>query len=169
MELEAECKREYTAGKIASSIVSWRFERGKKVYKGIALKCDFLSTCKANTLRPKEHRQFVELKCLRENRLSNFIAAIRKDIEKVKATVLQDEWTRNADYVGGWVMAITISLNFNSEVVDRMEKLAADEGISWNDPRGFPVADVPTHLEMGNSRSAAWIWTYTFIRDGKPT
>lgn len=169
LELALGCKKEYTSGRMASSLDSWTFDREKQVYKGTALKCDFLSSFKANTLGPKEHHHFVELKCLRKNKLSDFIAAVRKDIEKVKAAVPRDDWTQNADYVGGWVMAITVNPNFSPEIGDRMEKLAADEGISWIDRRGFPVTDVHTHLNTGNSRITVWTWTHTFIRDGKPT
>lgn len=127
----------------------WEFKRESKVYDGTGDKCDFLMSYKRQGETGLDYH-FVELKCLRKDKLSDFISAVRADIKKVKNAKPLPDWTQQAAYIGGWVMAVTVNPNNDSRVNPAMEQLAKEEGIQWTG-RGT------------DSVIGAWTWTRTLL------
>lgn len=140
-----------------ADITTPKFMREKTVYTN--QRCDFATEyC---TLDGKKICYFAELKCLSRGYTTNgFAELVADDYRKVKEAKLKDNYTRGVDYLGGWVVAITVDPERTGGIDNVMRKLAKDEGFEWLNNWEYSPS---------NPVIKAWTWTKTLVRDGKPS
>jgi hypothetical protein len=119
--------------KLALKNVELYSEREKTSYEGSAKRCDFLVTFDDKTTG-QWSVQFCELKCMRQNQTpAQFGAEVGKDIKKVKDGDPIENWMKNANQVGAWVVAITVHTGYPNDntINTAMAAIAAENGIQW--------------------------------------
>jgi hypothetical protein len=159
------------------------FAREKQIYKNTAKKCDFLISVAFDGDGGKRSNYFIELKCLRKDKLSAFIDHVSKDIDKVKNGTPIDELFDNASNVFGYMMAITVNPDGNPMIFEKMHQLARGHGIDWGEPYplsndfqspNLPFADTDEYVEAYNKQHdenlarckvLVWVWVKAFVRD----
>ncbi|KAK7223380.1 hypothetical protein V2G26_011383 [Clonostachys chloroleuca] len=162
VELGLACKRESDRNRGKDATVLSEFTRQKRVYDGSNGRCDFLASYTMTQGSLRLH-YFMDLKCLQKNKLPDFLNAVSLDIDKVKATTPLKEWADSVAYVGGHVMAISVSPVSDNRVERKMLQLAESKGITWegSEGRGLPLG------EEGTDRVILWTWSWTFIKTEK--